>query len=164
MNLIQIDQNGVAYGYPVLADNFRMLFPTVSFPNPLTPESVEGYGYGCYEFASAPECDSTHKAVEITPQKGEDGVYRQSYEIVPLTESEVTARTQSQWAYVRMERNRKLMMCDWTQLADAPLSNIQMQEWASYRQTLRDITTQSDPFNILWPVSPAVESIPASAA
>tara|TARA_R110000868_G_scaffold89185_1_gene248374 strand:- start:1152 stop:1622 length:471 start_codon:yes stop_codon:yes gene_type:complete len=155
MNVIQIDGNGDAYGYPVLANNFRMLFPTVSFPNPLTPEAVEGYGYGCYEFASAPECDSTHKAVEIAPQKGEDGVYRQSYEIVSLTESELAARTESQWAYVRADRNRNLMLCDWTQLADAPLTDEKRLEWVVYRQALRDITTQSDPFNITWPTKPA---------
>ena len=151
MNVIQIDENGNAYGYPVLADNFRMLFPTVSFPNPLTPESVEGFGYGCYEFAQAPECDSTHKAVEITPQKSEDGIYRQSYEIVPLTESELAARTESQWAYIRNERNFKLMRCDWTQLPDAKLTDEKKSEWSTYRQALRDITLQADPFNITWP-------------
>jgi len=26
--------------------------------------------------------------------------------------------------------------------------------WATYRQELRDITTQSDPFNIIWPSKP----------
>jgi hypothetical protein len=154
MNVIQINENGVAYGYPVLADNFRMLFPTVSFPNPLTSEAVEGYGYGCYEFASAPECDPTHKAVEIAPQKGEDGIYRQSYEIIALTESEVIARNEAHWAYIRNERNFRLMRCDWTQLPDAPLTNVQTADWATYRQALRDITNQANPFNIEWPVSP----------
>jgi len=154
MNVIQIDDSGSAYGYPVLAENFRLLFPTVSFPNPLTPESVEPFGYGCYEFATQPECDSTHKVVEVAPKKGEDGVFYQSYEVVPLTETELAARTEAQWGLVRGERNFRLMRCDWTQLPDAPLSNIEMQEWASYRQALRDITTQSNPFNIQWPTAP----------
>lgn len=40
------------------------------------------------------------------------------------------------------------------QLTDAPVSDTEAQQWASYRQALRDITTQSDPFNIQWPVPP----------
>jgi hypothetical protein len=37
---------------------------------------------------------------------------------------------------------------DWTQVADAPVDNL---TWAIYRQELRDITTQADPFKITWP-------------
>lgn len=154
MNVIQIDENGNAYGYPVLSDNFRMLFPNVSFPNPLTPESVDGFGFGCYEYASPPECPSTHKAVEVAPKKADDGIYYQSYEIVALTESELAARTEAQWVYIRNERNHKLFLCDWTQAADSQLSDEKKAEWASYRQALRDITTQTDPFNITWPTKP----------
>jgi len=152
MNVIQIDENGVAYGYPVLADNFRMLFPTVSFPNPLTTEAVEGFGFGCYDFASQPECEPTQKVVEVAPQKGDDGVYRQTYEVVELTESELAARTEAQWAFFRGDRNRRLTACDWTQLPDAP---VDAAAWTTHRQALRDITTQADPFNIQWPTKPA---------
>jgi hypothetical protein len=38
---------------------------------------------------------------------------------------------------------------DWTQVADAPVDKA---VWATYRQALRDITTQTDPFNIVWPI------------
>lgn len=56
-----------------------------------------------------------------------------------------------QWEIIRSERNAKLSACDWTQLPDAPVDkNI----WATYRQELRDITNQSDPFNIIWPSEP----------
>lgn len=57
-----------------------------------------------------------------------------------------------QWAAVRAERNAKLAACDWTQLSDAPVDSA---AWAAYRQALRDITTQSDPFNITWPQEPS---------
>ena len=59
------------------------------------------------------------------------------------------------WVSVRSERNARLAACDWTQLPDSPLSNVEAQEWASYRQALRDITDQADPFNITWPKEPA---------
>jgi hypothetical protein len=35
---------------------------------------------------------------------------------------------------------------DWTQVADSPVDKT---AWATYRQALRDITTQADPFNIV---------------
>jgi hypothetical protein len=27
-------------------------------------------------------------------------------------------------------------------------------EWSAYRQALRDVTTQTDPFSITWPTKP----------
>jgi hypothetical protein len=58
----------------------------------------------------------------------------------------------AQWVVVRAERNALLAACDWTQLPDAP---VDAAAWATYRQALRDITTQSDPFNIAWPALPS---------
>jgi len=55
---------------------------------------------------------------------------------------------------VRIERSKLLADCDWTQLPDAPLPVGLKQEWADYRQALRDITEQADPFSIVWPVAP----------
>ena len=60
----------------------------------------------------------------------------------------------AQWAIVRAERNAKLAASDWTQLPDAPLTAEQKAQWATYRQELRDVTAQPDPFNIVWPVAP----------
>lgn len=54
-----------------------------------------------------------------------------------------------QWAAVREERNRRIAETDWTQLGDVPLSN--PDDWATYRQALRDVTLQEDPYNIVWP-------------
>jgi len=56
-----------------------------------------------------------------------------------------------QWSSVRTDRNSKLAECDWTQLSDAP---VDAADWATYRQELRDITGQADPFNITWPEKP----------
>lgn len=58
----------------------------------------------------------------------------------------------AQWEIVRAERNAKLAASDWTQLPDTPVDKA---TWATYRQELRDVTNQSDPFNIQWPVAPA---------
>jgi hypothetical protein len=58
------------------------------------------------------------------------------------------------WSRVRGDRNARLAASDWTQLPDCPLTNVQQAEWAVYRQALRDITNQTDPFNIVWPQEP----------
>ena len=41
--------------------------------------------------------------------------------------------------YVRERRNELLIACDWTQGADSPLSTAKKEEWAIYRQALRDM-------------------------
>ena len=56
-----------------------------------------------------------------------------------------------EWDIVRISRNTKLQESDWTQVNDAP---VDQPAWAVYRQALRDITEQSDPFNIVWPTPP----------
>jgi hypothetical protein len=53
---------------------------------------------------------------------------------------------------VRQIRNELLGECDWTQLTDIPAETKNL--WQNYRQELRDITNQSNPFNIIWPVRP----------
>lgn len=55
----------------------------------------------------------------------------------------------------RAERNSRLSDCDWTMLADAPLTVSQRESWQSYRQSLRDVPDQVGfPQNIVWPSSP----------
>lgn len=56
---------------------------------------------------------------------------------------------------VREQRNALLAATDWTQLPDVPLSEERRQQWETYRQALRDVTDQADPFNIVWPEPPA---------
>lgn len=63
---------------------------------------------------------------------------------------------ETEWPLVRAERDRRLAASDWTQLPDVPLDT--KEAWASYRQALRDITLQPDPFNIVWPQPPISQS------
>jgi hypothetical protein len=69
------------------------------------------------------------------------------------TKQWVDPRTaETQWPVVRAQRNARLSASDWTQLPDVPLAT--KEAWAAYRQALRDVTLQSDPFAIDWPVAP----------
>lgn len=54
---------------------------------------------------------------------------------------------------IRQERDSKLRDSDWSQLADIP--NSVKEEWAVYRQALRDVTDQPEfPRQVEWPISP----------
>ena len=81
-------------------------------------------------------------------------------DVVEMTQSEkdtVDADLDTaQWVIVRASRDLKLTACDWTQLADSPLTAQKITDWATYRQELRDIPSeQSDPFNIDWGTEPS---------
>jgi len=65
----------------------------------------------------------------------------------------VTQKTQAQWASVRAQQRELLYKSDWTcSVTDYEVPN--KSEWVQYRQALRDVTTQSDPFAIVWPTAP----------
>jgi len=70
-------------------------------------------------------------------------------DVQPLTAEELQARVNTEWNAIRSQRNQMLKDTDWTQVADAPVDKV---KWATYRQALRDITTQANPFNITWPI------------
>ena len=61
---------------------------------------------------------------------------------------------------LRIQRNQLLQQTDWRMVSDYPGSN--QSEWQTYRQALRDITTQTPSLDengqltgIMWPTRPA---------
>jgi hypothetical protein len=54
---------------------------------------------------------------------------------------------------VRESRDVLLAKTDWTQVDDSPISNVVKSQWATYRQALRDVPSQTlFPWIIEWPV------------
>lgn len=78
--------------------------------------------------------------------------YLKASDGVKTFELAVGYTVEGKWAEVRAKRDTLLSQCDWTQLPDSP--KYQDEGWLIYRQALRDITEQPDPFNIVWPVRP----------
>jgi len=61
---------------------------------------------------------------------------------------------QTQWELVKSKRNDLLAATDW-RVIKAQEEGISLDPvWIAYRQALRDITEQPDPFKIVWPNSP----------
>jgi len=63
----------------------------------------------------------------------------------------------TQWVLVRDQQKQKLQQSDWTcSVIDPPPEILsQRDQWIAYRQNLRDVTIQTDPFNIIWPTPPS---------
>lgn len=64
---------------------------------------------------------------------------------------------QGRRAMLRIERDRRLVETDWTELPSAAkrLSAAELAAWATYRQALRDLPADTaDPDNPPWPIPP----------
>jgi hypothetical protein len=120
----------------------------------LTPEQLEQFGVYQLKLVTPPYYDPAMQTREHGDALLVDGVWTQNYIVSELDPDVVAAKAEAQWAIVRTERNAKLSASDWTQLPDAALTNVQTAEWAEYRQALRDITEQADPFAVVWPSAP----------
>lgn len=118
----------------------------------LTPEQIVQFGVHQLKLITPPYFDPATQQREHGPALLIDGVWTQNYIVTNLGAEEATAKADTQWGIIRIERNTKLIASDWTQVADAP---VDAAEWATYRQALRDITNQTNPFNIVWPTVPA---------
>ena len=117
----------------------------------LTPEQREKFGVHPLKLTTPPAYDQTTQTRENGPALLVDGQWVQNWVVTDLGAEAIDAMTAAQWESVRALRNTKLENCDWTQLPDAP---VDAAAWAAYRQELRDITNQPDPFNITWPQEP----------
>jgi hypothetical protein len=142
-------ENGQIAEYPIYEGDLRLRFSNVSFPTPfVAPE-----GYVAVVDITPPQVGvfqnlAEGELVEI------DGEWSRQWVVTDATPEQLAERTEQQWSNIRAQRNHRLTACDWTQLPDAPLTDTKAANWGSYRQALRDITNQSDPFNIEWPVPP----------
>jgi len=61
---------------------------------------------------------------------------------------------EDQCLLVRLQRDEKLQQSDWTVIRAVDEGNPIPTDWQTYRQQLREITNQTDPFHIIWPVAP----------
>jgi hypothetical protein len=101
----------------------------------------------------APTFDKqTQKLVQNSAPTLVNSVWSLGWEVQALSQTEQDAKNVLQAKSVREQRSTKLAECDWTQVADAPVDKA---VWATYRQALRDITTQSGfPWTVTWPDAP----------
>jgi hypothetical protein len=118
----------------------------------LTEEQVVHFGVHKKQIVTPPYHDAATQHLEEGPALLIDGVWTQNYIVSDLDADASAAKVGAQWDVIRVERNKLLVESDWTQLPDAP---VDAAAWATYRQALRDITDQANPFAIVWPQGPS---------
>ena len=124
------------------------LFPNVSFPRsgPASSFIAENNLVEIIERLNITK--PTQKLTNVAVYLDSGKAY--SVKVETCTDDEKAANIAIQWENIRQDRKEKLEETDWRASSDLTLSDA----WKNYRQALRDITTQSDPFNINWPTAP----------
>ena len=143
-------QNNVIVEYPVYEGDIRLRYPNVSFTtNNFEPPEE----YIKIEDVIPPSVNHMENLAEGTPIQTDTGWIR-NWIVEGATTEEIQQRIDNQWANIRNQRNALLQRTDWVCAkavdTDEPVSI----EWKEYRQALRDVTLQDDPFNIIWPDKP----------
>jgi hypothetical protein len=138
--------------YPYTISELKSENPNTSFPAVLTNEVLESFDI--YPVQSTEYTDDYTKNIEEGTPILSDSSYIQVWNITDATEEEISAKLEEQWVEVRIMRDALLAQSDWTQFQDSPLSGTQLTEWQTYRQSLRDVTSQPNPFNLSWPAKP----------
>lgn len=125
----------------------------ISGLNLLSQEELKAHGWLPHRLI---EFTGQHKVITNTVFTiGTDEVV-ESYESRDMTQDEIDSEVAAHWSGIRSERDKKLKDSDYTQLGDAPLTDAEKLNWATYRQALRDITNQSSPDSIQWPQEPSI--------
>jgi hypothetical protein len=149
---------------------FRALHPSTSFTQQISAETLDAFGADVvFEGPQATGGDvyqySQAAGVELIDGKwftkhilGPVFIDREATETEPAQTAEEqeaaykATKDADQAKSIRSSRNDKLKECDWTQVADAPVDKVL---WATYRQELRDISSQVGfPWIITWPTQP----------
>ena len=138
-------------GAVMYESEFRQLYPNTSMPSQLSEELVNEFGGDVV--LEGPQSSPTRYQIAYRDGVEQiDGSWFTKYSVADLDADAITSKDAEQSKSVRDSRNVKLAECDWTQLAD---STADKEAWATYRQALRDVPTQSGfPWDITWPTQP----------
>lgn len=160
-------------GAVITISEFKADHPNTSFPKQITADIIDSYGYdpvlnGPAATVAAPYGVSVRDGVEEI-----DGQWFTRFVAGPVfvdttdEEGNVTSAADNEAAYraridsetaasVRADRDKRLTACDWTQMADSPLSDSDKTAWATYRQSLRDLPSATGfPHTMSWPTEPS---------
>jgi hypothetical protein len=150
MKYIKIKDGNITYPYTL--QNLYSDNPNVSFISNLSSDVLENYDVYQVALTSKPE-DYTKNITEGTPILV-SGSYKQVWNETSASVEEIQERIEEKWIEVRRFRESLLKESDWTQLQDSPITGSKLTEWQTYRQSLRDITTNDNPFTLTWPNKP----------
>ena len=152
-------------------DEFRRLNSSTSFPQVISEETLNDFGADVVFEGPQASGGTVYQYSQFAGVEQIDGKWYTKYILGPVftdtpAVGDIPAKTaaENEAAYkatkdaeqatsVRTSRNDKLKECDWTHTTDSTVAN--KEAWATYRQALRDITSQVGfPWTITWPDAP----------
>ena len=138
-------------GQVMFEGEFRASHPNTSFPPQLTAELLDSMGADVV-FEGAQAQPTRYQVAFRDGVEQVDGKWYTKYSVADMEQEAKDALDAQQAALIRSQRTQKLAESDWTQVADAPVDK---SAWATYRQGLRDVTTQTGfPWEVTWPAQP----------
>ena len=147
MKYLKINDGNIFYPYHLA--NLKIDFPNTSFsPNTDLTE------WGIHQVFEAEKPLLNNKKYSEGIPALSDGKYIQVWIELNKTAEEIQSDVNNKWDEIRYLRNQYLKDSDFTMLEDFPQRGTKLQDWKTYRQSLRNITSQLDPFNIIWPTKP----------
>lgn len=132
--------------------HYKTIFSNVSFPAS-GPSDAFLAANGAYKVSLFRDHDrATQKLVPCEPVI--EGGFAYVVAVANKTEEEIAADTASKAAQMRAARDRALEACDWRVIRAAETGVAMDQEWANYRQALRDLPDAEGWPNVDLPNSP----------
>lgn len=130
--------------YPYSVAQLKKDNAGVSFPKAMSAELLESFGVYSVVMGDMPVANLTDDLVFGSTPVKEDSVWK-----IQVTKTQKSAPDAER--VVRDQRDALLQETDWMALSDVTMS----EEMTTYRQALRDITSQSGfPYDITWPTKP----------
>ena len=158
-------------GAVMYIDEFRRLNAGTSFPQVISEETLNAFGADVVFEGPQASGGTVYQYSQPAGVEQIDGKWYTKHILGPVftdtpAVGDIPAKTaaENEAAYkatkdaeqaklVRQTRNDKLKESDWTHTTDSTVAN--KEAWATYRQALRDITSQVDfPWTITWPDAP----------
>jgi hypothetical protein len=145
-------QDGQVTKFPYTIGDLHKDNPQTSFPRRIPDEMLASYEVFEVVVGAAPSIDeTTYRAVRADTPTYAGDKWHLEWSVVEKTPEEKQNYYNASSARVRAKRNQLLSDSDWMALSDSTMTT----EWASYRQALRDITSQGGfPYTIEWPTKP----------
>jgi len=141
--------------------SLREMYSSTHFPAVITQAALEGFDnwYVVEDNTELPEYDKATEKLEFSRFFNGTSVVGQ-YAVANLSNAEKAAAKAARTSEVRYHRDNTLNATDYLMTSDLfnSFSSTDQEKIVEYRQALRDLTSQADPFNITWP-SLDIESI-----
>lgn len=135
--------------YPYTLTDLKLSNPKTSFPTDMT--NFDTSDWHCYPVQDTTPPKAEGKVAHRIAPIFVDGAWVEQWKLIDYTAED----TEAQWEAIRAERDQLLDKCDWWVTRAIEKNATISAEQQAYRDALRDITEQANPFDVTWPVSPS---------